>query len=150
MLSPRAWTTQAVEEYVHFGTVKEVDRCDCKLICALSMALKGSGGTASAWICAPSISTCASSSHDGDADAGAPLITRDDWLMTIDLESAYNNFHVREDSSATPASVVGRALLHVCRALLRQQRGPLLLPADHRRHLEAPARHGAAHGLLPG
>ena len=98
VLSPRAWTTQAVEEYVHFGMVKEVDRRDCKLICALSMALKGSGRYRLCLDLRPlnkylrklkfTMETLTRVRH---------LIHREDWLLTIDLESAYTNFHVRED-----------------------------------------------------
>ena len=100
-LSPRAWTTQAVEEYCHFGTVREVPRDQCKLICALSMALKGSGRYRLCLDLRPlnkylrelkfTMETLSRVRH---------LIRRDDWLMTIDLESAYNNFHVHEEHQA--------------------------------------------------
>ena len=132
VLSPRAWTTQAVEEYCHFGTVREVRRDQCKLICALSMALKGSGRYRLCLDLRPLNKYLAELKFTMETLSRVRhLIRRDDWLLTIDLESAYNNFHVAEDHQFYCLLRVGGAVLHLCRALLRQQRGPLRVPADH-------------------
>ena len=96
-LSPRAWTTQAIEELAHFEVVRQVAQRPT-LCCALSMALKGSGRYRLCLDLRPLNKYLRKLRFTLESlQRVRHCFQRDDWLITIDMQAAYHNFCVRED-----------------------------------------------------
>lgn len=96
-LPPAAWVDEAIGELRLAGIARQVAGDELLLSCALSMALKGSGKYRLCLDLRPLNSYLRKMRMKMETLRRVRhLFRRDDWLLTVDMVSAYHNFLVAE------------------------------------------------------